>query len=169
MQTNDEDHEDQLVERLRGLKLADLDPFDLNGYHTLCKILKIYDGDTFTIGFRFGTKFYKKSVRIEGIDTPELHSKVEKEAKLCRLGREFAKERYLDELVHVLMKENDKYGRILVELFDRETGESINRMMVQHKFARTYGGNLHKNEWTEEELDAGIAYAELLGIKDPGK
>lgn len=161
--------DEQLLQRLRDLRLEDVNPFDLNGYNTVCKVLKIYDGDTFTLGFHFASKFYKKSVRIDGIDTPELHSKVEKEAKLCRLGREFAKSLYLNKLVKVHMKANDKYGRILCTLYDYETGENINRLMVDNKFARAYGGDLHKYDWTEEELDEGIASAKELGIVDPGK
>lgn len=159
----------QSVEQLLNLQLKDLKPFDLNGYNTICKVLKIYDGDTFTIGFEYASKFYKTNVRVDGIDTPELHSKIKKETLLCRLGREFAKSRYLNKLVNVEMKANDKYGRPVVILYDFDTGESINQLMIDNKFARVYGGDLHKNEWTEEELNAGIAIAEELGIRDPGK
>jgi endonuclease YncB( thermonuclease family) len=157
------------MENLLDLQLKDLDPFDLNGYTTTCKVLKIYDGDTFTIGFEFASKMYKTNVRVDGIDTPELHSKIQKESKLCRLGREFLKSRFLNKLVRIDLKANDKYGRPLANLYDVETGESINQMMIDNKFARVYGGNLHKYEWTDDELDAGIAIAENACIIDPGK
>jgi endonuclease YncB( thermonuclease family) len=159
----------ECAEKLLNLQLKELKSFDLNGYNTICKVLKIYDGDTFTIGFEFASKFYKTNVRVEGIDTPELHSKIKKETLLCRLGREFAKNRYLNKLVKIEMKANDKYGRPVAVLYDYDTGESINQMMIDNKFARAYGGNLHKDEWTDDELNAGIARAEELSVRDPGK
>lgn len=44
-------------------------------------VIKVYDGDTLTVGFRHGSsnRPVGESVRIRGIDTPELRTHSEKE------------------------------------------------------------------------------------------
>lgn len=158
-------------QRLLSMDLKDFATFDMNGYRTTCKILRVHDADTLTIGFEYGAKFYKKNIRLTGIDAPELRSVIPDEAKLCRLGREYIKLNYLDQLVVVEMGEMDKYGRILATLYDRITNENINAKLIECKFVRSYGvgGDLHKQDWASDELQSGITIAGGMGIEDPGK
>ncbi len=158
-----------LEQKLFSMDIKKFSEFDLSGNRLVCKVLRVHDGDTCTIGFKWSTKFYKKNIRLTGLDCPELHSKVPKESQLCRLGREYISSQYLNKLAIVEMGPMDKYGRILVTLYDRDSGESVNQKMIDYKFARTYGGDLHKDQWSTEELDAGIVIAGGLELTDPGK
>jgi endonuclease YncB( thermonuclease family) len=163
-----------IIELLSDQKLLSLDikrfsEFDLNGTKCVCRVLRVYDTDTMTIGFKLSSKFYKKNIRWGDIDAPELHSKVPAESKLCRLGREYIKSKYQDRLVVVDMGVCDKYGRVLASVYDKDTNQNINQQLIDLKFVRTYNDNLHKTPWTDVELQAGIAVAGGLGLIDPGK
>lgn len=154
-------------------KLLELDSkkfakFDLNGKKMTMKVLSVYDADTITVGFRYSARWVKTNLRLIGLDSPELKSKAAKESKLCRLGREWFKQNYLNKLIVVECYEMDKYGRLLADVYDRiEPSVHINKKLIELSLARVYGGNLHKDAWTEEELDRGIVSAGSLNIVDP--
>ena len=62
------------LKKVENLTPEDCRPFDLSGEIIKCKVFKVYDGDTVTLGFIYNKKYYKKSCRLFGIDTPELRS-----------------------------------------------------------------------------------------------
>lgn len=158
-----------LEQKLLSMDIKKFSEFDLSGNKLLCKVLRVHDADTLTIGFKYSSKFYKKNIRWNGLDAPELHSKCPKESKLCRLGREWVKNNYLNKLIIVDMGAMDKYGRILATVYDKNTNENINNKLMELKFVRIYGGDLHKGPWTDDELDAGLESANSLGLSDPLK
>ena len=142
-------------------------PYDLNGERLIAKIIKVHDTDTVTIGWKQDSRWVRINVRLFGIDAPELHSKIAKESKLCRFGREWLRSNYLDKLVIVECDEMDKYGRLLGNILDyTDPTINVNNELISLRFARAYGGDLHKDAWSNAELDAGIASAVELGIPD---
>ncbi len=124
--------------------------YDLNGQQLFAKVLKVYDTDTITIGWNQLGELVKTNVRFANIDAPELHSKKNggKEAKLCKLGREWLESKILDKLVIVKCSECDKYGRILADIYEFtehinvDEVKSLNQQLVELKFARRYGVSL---------------------------
>ena len=105
-----------------------------------CKVIKVYDGDTITVASRMtGTNIvYRFSVRLAGIDTPEMNSKnnIEKERAI------FVRDR-LHELVFgkiVLLKNlsMEKYGRILADIYLDDL--HVNQYMIDHNYAYVYNG-----------------------------
>jgi endonuclease YncB( thermonuclease family) len=157
------------MEELLNKTIDDFIQYDLNGRWLVAKILRIHDGDTYTIGWKEGDIFVKTNIRLVGIDTPELRSKTNGglESKLCRLGRNWLISKYLNQVVSVECLSMDKYGRLLANVYEYpQKTASFNQMLIDNKFARAYGGDLHKNDWTVDELNQGIAIAESLGIKD---
>ena len=52
-----------------------------NGETHEAKIVYIYDGDTIHIVFKYKNQFYRWNCRINGVDTPELRTKNQKEKK----------------------------------------------------------------------------------------
>ncbi len=155
---------------LLSMSIKDFEQYNLSGRYIIAKVLRIHDGDTFTIGWKENDKFVKTNIRLTGIDTPELKSKNNdgKESKLCRLGRNWLISIYLNKLVTIECLDMDKYGRLLANVYNYPNNDniSINQMLIDNKFARVYGGNLHKDEWTNDELDAGITIAGNLNIQD---
>lgn len=157
-----------LEQRLLELSIKQFKPYNLDGLDTVCTVLRIHDADTCTVGFETNGEMYKTNIRLEGVDCPELHSKIDKEAKLCRVGKAYLSKRCLNKLVRVTFGTPDKYGRTLATIYDRESGESINQQLIEYHFARPYGlsveGGLHKGVWLESDLDTGIAVASGMGL-----
>lgn len=106
-------------------------------------VIKVYDGDTLTVGFRHGGSHrpVKESIRIRGIDTPEIRTRSEKEKELALLARARLKEVALGKVVTVVAPESDKYGRLLCDLRTESGVESISDYMLQAKdICRAYDG-----------------------------
>jgi endonuclease YncB( thermonuclease family) len=159
----------ELEQTLLDLDNSEFTKYNLNGQTLIGKVISIYDTDTLTIGTMISDVFVKINVRLDGIDAPELKSKGNNglESKLCKLGRNWLKREYLNKLVIVECKEMDKYGRLLGIVYDRLNKDiCINKLLIENKFVRCYGGDLHKNEWTIDELQEGIDVANSIGIKD---
>ncbi len=118
-------------------------------------VIKVYDGDTLTVGFRHGgsQRPVKESIRIRGIDTPEIRTKSEREKELALLARARLEKVTLGKVVTVVSPESDKYGRLLCDL-KTESGdigdiddignieiESISDYMLQDSdICRAYDG-----------------------------
>lgn len=105
-------------------------------------VIKVYDGDTLTVGFRHRSKTVKESVRIRGIDTPEMRSKSEHEKELAMLAKTRLSEATLGEVVTVVSPETDKYGRLLCDLSTEKIHEKyISEYMLEAPdICRKYDG-----------------------------
>lgn len=124
------------------------------------KVIKVYDGDTFTIACRLKfddyetNKYYRFSVRIRGIDTPELKTKNATEKKLALEAKTELTTKIYSRIVELKNVEYEKYGRILADVyFD---GINIGQSMIDDKYAVAYDGktkNIPK-EWTSEAESA---------------
>ncbi len=55
--------------------------FDLDKKILVCKVLDVYDGDTFTAAIPFAGSIYSVRVRMSGIDAPEIKTKDEDEKR----------------------------------------------------------------------------------------
>jgi micrococcal nuclease len=102
-------------------------------YHAL--VTKVYDGDTITvdIDLGFGIFMRKQTIRLYGIDTPEVRGE-EREAGL--MSRDWLRGMILDHNV-ILKTHKDtkgKYGRWLatVHLFD---GLNVNEKLIELNLA----------------------------------
>ena len=99
------------------------------------RVIKVYDGDTVTIGTLLGEKAYRFSVRMRGIDCYEMKGPHADKAKCARDE--------LSELVFhkvVTLKEvgYDKYGRILAEIYMNDL--HVNQWMLTKGHAVPYFG-----------------------------
>lgn len=159
---------DIYLEQLRSKSIDEFKPYNLDGQILIAKILKIHDTDTFTIGWNDNGTFVKTNIRLSDIDAPELHSRANggDEARLCRMGRNWLISKYLNAIVNVQCSKNDKYGRLLASVIPFDSDISINKMLIDNKFVRFYGGTLTKLPWTQDELSNGITIATKLNVSD---
>lgn len=107
------------------------------------RVGKVYDVDTITIMFYFnGTdsncKLYKKSCRIFGIDGPEMKTKNRYEKKIALKGQQFLENLLLGEVVTLKNNKNDKYGRILADVYLGDV--KISDVLLEQKYAVKYDG-----------------------------
>lgn len=110
------------------------------------KVIKVYDGDTITIAAKLpntDNPIYRFSVRLNGIDTPEIRGKSEAEKELAYFVRDALSEKIMGKIVELRNVANEKYGRILADVYLGE--QHINGWLVDENFAVSYdGGKKHR-------------------------
>ena len=158
----------------------DVSLFTLSGTRTIGKIVEMYDGDTCKIVIPLYGGLQKFNCRLNGVDTPEMKPKTtsnnrENEINAAHRARNFLLNlstncdsgevelsRHLTKtecmtllnkntkLIYVVCGEFDKYGRLLVELYDDEniTQPSYNQRLITEGYAKSYSGG------TKEAFDA---------------
>jgi endonuclease YncB( thermonuclease family) len=116
------------------------------------QVIKVYDGDTITIATRLPYKdspLYRFPIRLKGIDTAEIKSKNENEKKHAILARDSLSELILHKTVLIKNIENEKYGRILADVYLEEV--CINNWMIEKGYAVKYDGGTKQipTSWNE--------------------
>jgi endonuclease YncB( thermonuclease family) len=121
------------------------------------KIVRVYDGDTVTIAARihiddeYIAKLFRFSVRLRGIDTPEMKTKNATEKALAIKARDVLSAQFLNKMVLLENVDYDKYGRILADMITVEGNIHISEWMLVNGYAVEYdGGTKHRpSEWTK--------------------
>lgn len=108
-------------------------------------VIKVYDGDTITIAGRLPypeSPLYRFSVRLLGIDSPEIKGKTEKEKEAAHKSQHALEDLILHRKVVLREISTEKYGRILANIYlVTETGEIfINKWMLSNGYAVPYDG-----------------------------
>jgi micrococcal nuclease len=106
------------------------------------KVTAVYDGDTLTVAARHGRQGipYRFSVRLSGIDAPEIHGAASAgEKRAAIVARDALRTAILGELVTLTVYSFDKYGRLLASLAHDEKGD-ISNWMLETGHARPYVG-----------------------------
>jgi endonuclease YncB( thermonuclease family) len=120
------------------------------------KVVRVYDGDTITIAAKIvidgkeTSTPYRFSVRLRGIDSPELKTKNQKEKVLALLSRDKLTEFIMSEIITLENVAYDKYGRILANVITKD-GVNVSNWMLENKLAVEYdGGTKHRPaEWSD--------------------
>jgi endonuclease YncB( thermonuclease family) len=112
------------------------------------KVIKVYDGDTFTIGTYLAAstistvaskpEAYRFSVRMRGIDSPEMKTKNAHEREAAIKAQTALSMKIKNRVVELKNVAYDKYGRILADVYLEE--EHINQWMLNNKHAKIYDG-----------------------------
>ena len=135
-------------EQLNQLKQADdsIPEFSLDGIKQMCKVVDVYDGDTVKVVFFTNNILHKWSVRLYGINTPELRPSRSMpnrdiEIQKARESRDFLKkelEKY-DNIVCIKCLHFDKYGRLLGLLYPKlDSKDSFNQLLINNNLATVY-------------------------------
>lgn len=103
-------------------------------------VIKVYDGDTLTVGFRHKNKPARSSLRIRGIDTPELRSKSEEEKKMALDARSRLEEATMRKEVTIISPGSDKYGRLLCDVSTENIKSICDYMLEAKEICREYDG-----------------------------
>ena len=115
------------------------------------KVIKVYDGDSITIAAKPYANYpvYRFSIRLNGIDTPELRTSNENEKKHGIIARDALKEKILDKIVTLKNVDSEKYGRLLADIYLGD--ENICQWMIEQNYAIRYDGGtkVKPKEWFE--------------------
>lgn len=113
--------------------------FPINGG----RVIKVYDGDTITIASKLpydSSPLYRLSVRLNGIDTPEMKGKdiSEDEKTAAKMARDFVASLVLNKYVRLENMETEKYGRILADVYVGDI--HLNQLLLKERYAVKYDG-----------------------------
>tara|TARA_Y100000780_G_C13692615_1_gene420173 strand:- start:5772 stop:6239 length:468 start_codon:yes stop_codon:yes gene_type:complete len=110
------------------------------------KVIKVYDGDTITavcpVFNSNNKKPYKFSIRIRGIDCPELRTKNVIEKEMAEKAKMFVYEKVFEKIVSITNVTYDKYGRILADVI--KDGKNIGELLCEKRLAVKYFGGTKK-------------------------
>ena len=116
-------------------------------------VCSVHDGDTFTfVSAVDGVHEFKYSVRLARIDAPEIRTHDAEEKQRATAAKLYLESRLLGQIVMLRHCQSDKYGRILADVYVRNTNtsptfsECVNDTMVRLNHARFYDGK-HKDPW----------------------
>jgi micrococcal nuclease len=105
------------------------------------RVIKCYDADTITIASKLpynDSPLYRLSVRLNGIDAPEIKGKSVEEKEVAKQARDFVSNLVLNKYVRLENVESEKYGRILADVYIGDV--HVNEMLVKERYAVKYDG-----------------------------
>ena len=114
------------------------------------KVIKVYDGDTITIASKLpynNSPIYRFSIRLLGIDSPEIKSNTNTEKQMALLARDALANMILDKIINLKNISTEKYGRILADVYLDDL--HINQWMLDNNHAVPYDGGRKQRpiEW----------------------
>jgi micrococcal nuclease len=118
--------------------------------------IKVYDGDTITVASKMPwdeSPIYRFSVRLNGIDTPEIKCKSESEKRIAVKARDALQEKILGKVVTLRNVTTEKYGRLLADV--HYGGTHFNKWMIDKRFAVAYDGGTKKSPDNWEDFHNG--------------
>jgi endonuclease YncB( thermonuclease family) len=136
------------------------------GTATVKEIISIYDGDTFRVNLEgyppiIGNNI---SIRINGIDTPEMKDKRPEVKALARKAKQFVVKRLSEgQVIELRNMQRGKYFRIVADVFI--DGVSLGDELIKAGLAKPYDGG-RKPEWTTGDNIILNTPNGLLEIKD---
>lgn len=108
------------------------------------KVVKVYDGDTITLATVLYDVAYRFSIRLNGIDTPEMKGGSAHEKELAIKARDELSKRLMNQIVTLKNITTEKYGRVLADVYLDD--ECINDWMIRQGHAKVYDGG-HKESF----------------------
>jgi len=111
-------------------------------------VIKVYDGDTITIATTLAhdSTMYRFSVRLAGIDGPELKTNNENEKKHAIIARDALSEKIMGKVVTCKNVSLEKYGRVLADIYYE--GLHLNEWMKTNHCVEYHGKTKEKpKEW----------------------
>jgi endonuclease YncB( thermonuclease family) len=92
------------------------------------KVIKVYDGDTITIAAKLPyskSLLYRFQVRLLGIDSPEMKGHTEEEKTAAHNSQRALEALVLHNILYLENTQQEKYGRILSDIFVIRDGKKI--------------------------------------------
>jgi len=143
--------------KTRIIKWEDTTPFTMpiTGGH----VIKVYDGDSITIAAYLPIEkspLFRFSVRLNGIDTPEIKGKNEDEKAAAKEARDALSNLILHKEVILKNVGTEKYGRILADVYLGDL--CINDWLIKENYAVKYDGGtkISPTSWLKYRLTGDI-------------
>ena len=112
-------------------------------------VIKVYDGDTITIVYKNESdkKVYKGSLRLRGIDTPEIRTKNKNEKEIAQIAKNRLNTLVFNKYIRLEKIDYDKYGRILADIYVKN--KNISDLLINERLGVKYDGGTKNtpNDW----------------------
>ena len=104
-------------------------------------VVSVYDGDTFKINLDCSLAAYCEnvSVRVRGVDTPEIKGKTAREKELAKKAKAFTREFLAVTPVNLTNCGRDKYFRLLCDVSNGD-GKDLAKELIRRDLGYSYGG-----------------------------
>jgi len=127
------------------------------------RVIKVYDGDTITVAAQLMGQLYRFSVRIKGVDTPEMKGGGKLEKQAAKLVQKQLASQIMNTNVVLKNVELEKYGRLLADVyFGPDHASDVKTWLLENNLALPYNGGakqrLTGEEW-KERVTGGAAGA----------
>ena len=122
-------------------------------------VIKVYDGDTITIATKLPydeSPLYRFSVRLNGIDCPEIKGKNALEKQVAHYAKMYVSDKVLHKTIYLDNVKTEKYGRVLADVYinpilqaagqgqeqaaGQRQNESLSQMLLRNGLAVEYDG-----------------------------
>lgn len=135
-------------------EVKDIPYFSFNGKTFIAKHCNIYDGDTFSVIFEYKGELIKYKCRCMGYDCAEMKPHKDKpnrdqEKELAIKAKNRLEEllnKHPTKLIKIECLDFDKYGRLLINVYNMVDSKSINDIMIEEGHGKSYTGGT-KEEW----------------------
>jgi endonuclease YncB( thermonuclease family) len=119
------------------------------------RVIKVYDGDTITIASKLPfneSPLYRLSVRLNGIDSPEIKGNSDDEKTAAKSARDALSAIILNKYVSLKNIQSEKYGRILADVYLDDL--CLNEWMIKERYALKYDGGkkIRPSSWLKFHL-----------------
>ncbi|MEE8588103.1 MAG: thermonuclease family protein [Sulfurimonadaceae bacterium] len=120
------------------------------GSVVVSEVTSIYDGDTFRANIQEYPEImgYRIGIRVNGIDTPEMRGKCQKEKTLAKKAKQFSVEKLRGaKTIELRNMKRGKYFRIVADVY--VDGKSLGGMLIDQELAVVYDGGHKAKDWCQ--------------------
>lgn len=152
---NENDPLTNAIEKFKNIKnTKDIPYFSFKDKTFYAMHCNIYDGDTFSALFYYNGEIIKYKCRCMGYDSPEMKPLLSNENRihekeLAHLAKDRLEEllnKHPSKLIKIECLNFDKYGRLLVNVWNNVDEKMINIIMVEEGHGKLYSGGT-KEKW----------------------
>ncbi len=118
------------------------------GSVVVTEVTSIYDGDTFRANIQEYPEImgYRIGIRVNGIDTPEMRGKCQKEKTLAKKAKQFSVEKLRGaKTIELRNMKRGKYFRIVADVY--VDGKNLGGMLIDQELAVVYDGGHKAKDW----------------------
>lgn len=112
------------------------------------EVTSIYDGDTFRVNINSYPPIIGKkiSIRLNGVDTPEIRGKCEKEKLLARKAKQLTVSTLRNaKKIELKNMQKGKYFRIVADVYT--DNKSLSDILIENQLAVKYDGGTKIKDW----------------------
>ena len=109
------------------------------------QVISVYDGDTITVEADVWPGMtWSGSVRVDGVDTPEIRGRCEKEIRMAIAARDFVREKAGEKIALLNVKRGKYAGRVIADV-QLANGKDLAQALIEAGLGRPYDGGARKS------------------------